>query len=201
MRGADVVVGGGRAALEALALGRRVATVKVTSDARGELGAPVTPHTLDDHVHDNFRWNERPPVPAGEVWEALERQPEASVALVSERVRHELSDDAMLDRELALLDELAGRRESREALLAAVSRYAAEVGGRWSRSTAAASVRRTSFDAPASAWSPGANASPARGVASDPGLRSASRGLARATCSARPDPVVRHRSACARRGG
>jgi hypothetical protein len=101
----------------------------VTSDARGELGAPVTPHTLDDHVHDNFRWNGRPPVPAGEVWEALERQPEASVALVSERVRHELSDDAMLDRELALLDELAGRRESREALLAAVSRYAAEVGG------------------------------------------------------------------------
>jgi hypothetical protein len=123
MRGADVVVGGGRTSLEALALGRRVAPAKAAADPRGQLAAPVTPATLDRHVYDNFRWSGRAPVAAADAWATLERQTESSLGLVQERVRHELSDDAMLDRELHLLEELRRRPEHVEALRTAAAAY------------------------------------------------------------------------------
>lgn len=134
-----MVVGGGRTCLEALSLGRRAVVARAVVDGNGEvsapairaagqLGAPVTPATLDMHVADNFRWSGRPPVPAAEAWRVLESMSTEDVTRLRGRVHADHSADTMLDRELALLDDLRRRPDDSGQLLVAAGEYAADLG-------------------------------------------------------------------------
>jgi hypothetical protein len=138
MRGADVVVGGGRTCLEALSVGRLAVVGRaeppegavVSAPSPGHLGAPVTPATFDAHVADNFSSIGRPPARATDVWRALESLSARDVAWMQDRVRVEHSAKAMLGRELRLLDEISRRPQRPELLLQAAASYAADLESR-----------------------------------------------------------------------
>ncbi len=93
---ADVVVATGRAAVEALVMGRRVVAAKSLSDPRGQLGPLVTPATFDAVAAENFGWRSRPALAAEDVWSAIEAVGPDDVAAVRDRARAELSPARML---------------------------------------------------------------------------------------------------------
>jgi hypothetical protein len=105
---ADVCVGTGRANLEALVNGRRVVAVKSRPHpSGGQLGPPVSPARYAALAADNFTWRTHEPLAADAVWQELEGLSAADVSAVRDRARKEYSADAMLDRDLALLEGLA----------------------------------------------------------------------------------------------
>jgi hypothetical protein len=110
---ADVVVGTGRASVEALVSGRRVVPAKTIHHRDGQLGPVVTPETFDEVAAENFSWRTRQPVPAAEVWRQLEDASAQSIRAVCDRARRELTPAAMLTRELAILDTLETSADAR----------------------------------------------------------------------------------------
>jgi hypothetical protein len=106
MADADVVVATGRAAVEALVLGRRLVPAKSVPDPAGQLGAPVTPETFDVACEDNFSWRTRTPLDPAVVWDTLERPSPEELEAVTARARREYSAEAMLEHEAGLLAAL-----------------------------------------------------------------------------------------------
>jgi hypothetical protein len=129
LAGADAVVGTGRAAVEALMLGRRVVPAKTVPDRAGLLGPVITPETFDAAARENFSWRSLAPVPAAEVWAGLERVGEDAVAAVCERARRELQPASMVERELALLDALGPMTPAAARALADADRLLARPFG------------------------------------------------------------------------
>ena len=106
LRQADVVVGTGRAAIEALAAGRRVVVAKSLPDRSGQLGPPVTPDNFDVLAADNFSWRTREPLRPEEVWRRLTALTAADVEAVRDRARAGFSAQAMLAQALAAAEDL-----------------------------------------------------------------------------------------------
>jgi Glycosyl transferases group 1 len=82
---ADVVVAMGRAAFEAAAHGRPVATSRRAGDGRGVLGPPLTPEHYDEFADDLLGMGYEPWEPAA-VWHALDGLDQARRAAVRARV-------------------------------------------------------------------------------------------------------------------
>jgi hypothetical protein len=112
MEGADVVVGTGRASVEALVMGRRVVPAKTIRSSEGQLGPVITMATFDEVAAENFSWRTRAPVAGVEVWRQLESVTPEAVGAVCARARRELTPSAMLARELAIIDSLAAATDA-----------------------------------------------------------------------------------------
>jgi hypothetical protein len=102
---ADVVVAMGRAAFEAAAHGRRVATSRRTGDGRGVLGPPLTPEHYDEFADDLLGVGYEPWAPA-DVWRALDGMDTARLAAVRARVLERNSGDRQAADVAALLGRL-----------------------------------------------------------------------------------------------
>jgi hypothetical protein len=135
---ADVVVGTGRAAVEALVMGRRVVVAKALHDPAGQLGALITPATFDAAADENFGWRSHPALAPQDVWRALDSVCEADVAAVRDRAHEELSAPRMLARELELLATLAPAPAPAPAASGALAEAASLASARWGRRAATA---------------------------------------------------------------
>lgn len=102
----DAVVATGRAAVEALMLGRGVVTARPAGGPGAELGAVVTPANLDTAAAHNFNWSRLEPVAADATWAALERLPDSAREALRRRARRRFSAAAHLRTALALAARL-----------------------------------------------------------------------------------------------
>jgi putative flippase GtrA len=107
---ADAVVNAGRAAIEALMLGRRVVTPLVGPGGRSGVGPAVRPDNFAVLKERNFVWQDEPRDPR-RTWEEMTAITADDLRVLSHRARNELSSEALLDGHLAALARGAARRK------------------------------------------------------------------------------------------
>jgi glycosyltransferase involved in cell wall biosynthesis len=126
IRAADVVLGTGLVALEAVSLGRPVVIVRTTPDDEGALGPVLTPERFDTAAEDSFGWRRHAPRPRHEVVDDLLAFDVAWLADLRARVEREHDVDVVAEDVAADLDRLRAPRS--DPALEAVGRVCAAVG-------------------------------------------------------------------------
>jgi hypothetical protein len=111
-----VLVGAGRANLEALVSGRRVVAACWLRRRDGHLGPAVTADNFSTVAELNFSWGRRDPLAAPEVWRSLEAMSGADIAAVRDLARASYSAGSMHHRLLEIIAAAAGRSEDPRAL-------------------------------------------------------------------------------------
>jgi hypothetical protein len=127
LRGADVVVGVGRSALEAVAAGRRVAVARGYPHPCGHLGPPVTQDNLGELADLTMSWSDRPPRDPIAVWRQLSETPAEATRAAADVVRERCSTERSFERLLELISGAQARPADPARLALAIAEHAARL--------------------------------------------------------------------------